>query len=312
MELPLEYTNKMTELLGEEEFARYRQALDAARAFGVRVNTLKITTDEFIAELGECIGIGERIPWTSDGFYYDPFDGRGAEQPGKLPFYHAGLYYLQEPSAMYPAEQLDVKPGDKVLDLCAAPGGKALDVAERILMEGQAGCSGHVEARDLTEYKVSLIEENIERMGLCNVTAVCQDASVYDEKSAGKADIVIADLPCSGLGVLGKKTDLKYKASPEGIVSLVKLQRKILSCAASYVKPGGELLYSTCTVNPKENIENVHWFLKEFPEFYADDIREDLCLELRESVTENGCIQLLPGVHKSDGFFIARLRKKEV
>mgnify|MGYP000514994688 FL=1 len=95
-------------------------------------------------------------------------------------------------------------------------------------MEGQAGCSGHVEARDLTEYKVSLIEENIERMGLCNVTAVCQDASVYDEKSAGKADIVIADLPCSGLGVLGKKTDLKYKASPEGIVSLVKLQRKIL------------------------------------------------------------------------------------
>ena len=119
-------------------------------------------------------------------------------------------------------------------------------------------------------------------------------------------------MPCSGLGVLGKKTDLKYKASPEGIVSLVKLQRKILSCAASYVKPGGELLYSTCTVNPKENIENVHWFLKEFPEFYADDIREDLCLELRESVTENGCIQLLPGVHKSDGFFIARLRKKEV
>ena len=179
-----------------------------------------------------------------------------------------------------------------MIDLCAAPGGKALDVAERILMEGQAGCSGHVEARDLTEYKVSLIEENIERMGLGNVTAVCQDASVYDEKSAGKADIVIADLPCSGLGVLGKKTDLKYKASPEGIVSLVKLQRKILSCAASY--------------------ENVHWFLKEFPEFYADDIREDLCLELRESVTENGCIQLLPGVHKSDGFFIARLRKKEV
>ena len=179
-------------------------------------------------------------------------------------------------------------------------------------MEDQAGCSGHVEARDLTEYKVSLIEENIERMGLGNVTAVCQDASVYDEKSAGKADIVIADLPCSGLGVLGKKTDLKYKASPEGIESLVKLQRKILSCAALYVKPGGELLYSTCTVNPKENIENVHWFLKEFPEFYADDIREDLCLELRESVTENGCIQLLPGVHKSDGFFIARLRKKEV
>ena len=91
---------------------------------------------------------------------------------------------------------------------------------------------------------------------------------MYDEKSAGKADIVIADLPCSGLGVLGKKTDLKYKASPEGIVSLVKLQRKILSCAASYVKPGGELLYSTCTVNPKVKYrKRTLGFLKEFPEF---------------------------------------------
>ena len=111
----------------------------------------------------------------------------------------------------------------------------------------------------------------------------------------GKADIVIADLPCSGLGVLGKKTDLKYKSVAGRNRKSRKASAKILSCAASYVKPGGELLYSTCTVNPKENIETQALVLKEFPEFYADDIREDLCLELRESVTENGCIQLLPG-----------------
>lgn len=254
-----------------------------------------------------------------------------------LAVFREGLFVVQDISSMLVGELAHVQAGAQVIDLCAAPAGKALDIAERILMEERkkdrtetdavkgsgtekdkeekdkeetTGCSGHVEARDLTEYKVSLIEENIERMGLHNVTAVCQDASAYDEKSAEKADIVIADLPCSGLGVLGRKTDLKYKASLEGIESLVQLQRKILSCAASYVKPGGELLYSTCTVNPKENVENVHWFLEEFPEFYADDIREDLCAELRESVTETGCIQFLPGVHKSDGFFIARMRKK--
>lgn len=162
LELPLEYTNKMTELLGKEEFARYRQALDSARAFGIRVNTLKITTDEFIEELGECIGIGERIPWTSDGFYYDPFDGKGAEQPGKLPFYHAGLYYLQEPSAMYPAEQLDVKPGDKVLDLCAAPGGKSTKLAAKL--KG----TGLLVANDVSEERVKALIYNLELAGVRN------------------------------------------------------------------------------------------------------------------------------------------------
>ena len=170
----------------------------------------------------------ENHPYLKDALLISKYDYLES-----LETFREGLFVVQDISSMLVGELAHVQAGAQVIDLCAAPGGKALDVAERILMEGQAGCSGHVEARDLTEYKVSLIEENIERMGLCNVTAVCQDASVYDEKSAGKADIVIADLPCSGLGVLGKKTDLKYKASPEGIVSLVKLQRKILSCAAS-------------------------------------------------------------------------------
>lgn len=122
MELPQEYIEKMTALLGTEEFSQYQASLEAARSFGIRVNSLKLGTEEFVRELGEMIGVQERIPWTTDGFYYDPFGREGTEFPGKLPFYHAGLYYIQEPSAMYPAEQLDVKPGDRVLDLCAAPG----------------------------------------------------------------------------------------------------------------------------------------------------------------------------------------------
>ena len=145
-----------------------------------------------------------------------------------------------------------------------------------------------MEARDLTEYKTDLIRENIVRSGLPNISAVCRDASVPDPAAVGTADIVIADLPCSGLGVLGRKTDLKYKASPEGIKSLVKLQRKILSCVKEYVKPGGVLIYSTCTVNPAENIDNVHWLLEQAPEFSLAGTSQRLCTERTTNLWDTG------------------------
>ena len=172
--------------------------------------------------------------------------------------------------------------------------------------------TGFVEARDLTVYKTELIEENIARTGLKNIKAVCKDATILDEKERGKADIVLADLPCSGLGVLGKKTDLKYKITREGMEELVLLQRNILSTVQNYVRPGGTLLYSTCTIHREENEENIRWFLKNHPDFALENIKEDLCEELKESVSGEGWLQLLPGIHDSDGFFIARLvRKKE-
>lgn len=170
--------------------------------------------------------------------------------------------------------------------------------------------TGRVEARDLTEYKTDLIWQNIDRSGLGNICAVCKDASVFDEYDKETADLVIADLPCSGLGVLGKKPDLKYRVQPEDLEELADLQRKILTCAQAIVKDGGTLMYSTCTVNPGENMGNVHWFLKEYPQFELDDITENLCKELRSDVIEKGCIQFFPGVHDCDGFFIARLKKK--
>lgn len=254
------------------------------------------------------------------------FQISGYDHLSELAAFQEGLFTVQDISSMLVAEIASPKAGAQVIDVCAAPGGKALHVAEKLLLadkkrlhedmdgnaDGNAGgrADGHVEARDLTEAKVELIRENIERTGLTNISAVCRDASVPDPESAGSADLVIADLPCSGLGVIGKKPDLKYKASPDGTDSLVGLQRKILACAQAYVKPGGILVYSTCTVNPAENMDNVHWFLEQYPEFSLDDIHERLCPELRDSVIENGCIQLLPGVHKSDGFFIARLAKR--
>lgn len=229
----------------------------------------------------------------------------GYDYLGGLESFREGMFSVQDISSMLVCEVADPKEGDQVIDVCAAPGGKAIHMAE--MLHG----SGWVEARDLTPYKVGMIQENVERTGLTNIRAVCQDAARYEEESEEKADIVIADLPCSGLGVLGKKTDLKYNVTKEGCNQLAKLQREILSTVHRYVKPGGTLVYSTCTINPEENQENVRWMLETYPQFEQVDIRGRLCEELRTDVTEKGCIQLLPGVHKSDGFFIACFQKKQ-
>ncbi len=165
-------------------------------------------------------------------------------------------------------------------------GGKAIHIAE--LLNG----TGHVEARDLTEYKVALIRDNIERSGLTNIKAVCQDAAVYIDIRKRKCDIVIADLPCSGLGVLGKKPDLRYKMNEKTEADLVEVQRKILSVIKDYVKPGGKLLYSTCTIHREENEGNVEWFLKEYPEF---------------ELVKNK--QMIPGKDAGDGFYIAIIKR---
>lgn len=201
--------------------------------------------------------------------------------------FQKGYFQVQDVSSMEVAEWAEPKEGSYVIDVCAAPGGKAIHLADKL--RG----TGHVEARDLTEYKTELIRENIERSGMNNIKAVCQDATILTEASAGKADIVIADLPCSGLGVLGKKTDLKYKLLPDMITSLIGLQREILSVVNQYVKPGGKLLYSTCTVHRGENEDNTKWFTEAFPEF--------------ELIRQR---QFLPGIDGGDGFYLAEFRRK--
>lgn len=229
----------------------------------------------------------------------------GQDHLEKLKSFREGHFFVQDISSMLVCEAAAPHPGDMVIDVCAAPGGKAIHMAE--MLHG----TGSVEARDLTAYKVGLIQENIDRAGLSNIRAVQMDACVPDTSSIEKADIVIADLPCSGLGVLGKKTDLKYKTTEESLESLVRLQKEILSTVKAYVRPGGTLIYSTCTVNPSENIDNVHWFLEQNPEFSLKDIRENLCEELRKYIQEKGCLQLLPGIHESDGFFLGCMKKDE-
>lgn len=276
------------------------QAFQRETPLTIRCN-LRMVTPKQLKEHLEAEGVTVKVhPYLEYAFHISGFD-----YLGDLESFQKGEFSVQDISSMLVSELAGPKEGDYVIDVCAAPGGKSLHMAEKL------NGSGHVEARDLTEYKVGLIQENIERTGLSNVEAVQQDALIFDETSVGKADIVLADLPCSGLGVLAKKTDLKYKATKEGADSLAKLQREILKNVQAYVKDKGKLVYSTCTINPAENMDNVHWFLNQYPEFELIDIHGSLCEELQKDVKENGCIQLLPGVHQSDGFFLACMKKRK-
>ena len=267
---------------GKEKTRLMAEASLETPPLAVRFNADKITKEDLMALLrAENVQVTE-VEDLPKALYLSGYDRLTA-----LDSFNKGYYQVQDVSSMQVAYLADPKEGAYCIDVCAAPGGKAIHVAE--LLKG----SGHVEARDLTDYKVDLIWENIERSGLKNIEARRQDATILSQDSVEKADLVIADLPCSGLGVLARKVDLKYKMTLEGQRELENLQRQILSRVKAYVKPGGTLIYSTCTVNKKENTLNAHWFERENPEFR---------LELEE--------QRLQGIQEGDGFYIARFRRE--
>ncbi len=216
--------------------------------------------------------------------------------------YEEGFFSVQDVSSMLVVEAADVKEGQTVIDVCAAPGGKTLHAACKV------GANGKVLAFDLTENKVAKIEENRQRMGKENVTVRVGDARICNEELKQLADVAIADVPCSGLGVIGKKQDIKYHVTPQSLEEIVTLQKEILSNVTSYVKPNGILMYSTCTINSEENEQMVEWICENFP-FKRESMESFLPEMLKEEGTD-GMIQLLPGVHKTDGFFFARLRRK--
>ena len=264
----------------------------------IRCNLNQCSVEELVETLQNEGVTVEKHPYLPYALWISGYD-----YLADLMSFQTGMFYVQDISSMLVAHLADPKKSNKVIDVCAAPGGKSIHVAE--LLKG----TGQVEARDLTDYKVNLIRDNIERTQMQNMTAVRWDATVLDENAVGTADIVIADLPCSGLGVMGKKTDLKYKMTLESAKDLAALQKEILTKVQTYVKPEGTLLYSTCTIHARENMENVNWFLNQFPEFELVPIKNLLPEELRGSVEKEGCLQFLPGIHKSDGFFIAKFRK---
>ena len=217
-----------------------------------------------------------------------------------LDVFNSGMITVQDLSSMMVGLAANPKEGDYVIDVCAAPGGKTLHISEMM------NRTGTVEARDLTKYKVNLINDNIKRLGNKNIITKVMDATVMDEKSIEKADIVIADLPCSGLGVINKKSDIKYNVSKEQILELVKLQRKILTVVSKYVKKGGTLIFSTCTVNKYENDENVEWIEKNLP-FKPQPLGDDF-----PEITDRNKnhVQIFTGDYGMDGFFISKFIKQ--
>lgn len=240
------------------------------------------------------------------------------KKPGSiaaLPGYNEGVFTVQDTSSMIPAHiagqyarknYLEVSSKVlKVLDMCAAPGGKALQIA------GELEKNVHVDARDLSKDKTSKIVCNAKRLGINNISVNEADALKLDQTCEDKYDIVIADLPCSGLGVVGKKPDIKYNASKNGMSDLASMQLKMLDNAADYVVRGGILLFSTCTINREENEQNARAFLNRHTNYYSVEITNYLPQNLRKFVSEEGFVKVVPGAIKADGFFVAVFRRCE-
>ena len=257
----------------EQIFASYYEE----RALTLAINRFQTDLDSFGKELDDA-----GIVWEADTRVQGALKLIRFPSIQSLPGYEEGKFFVQDISSQIAVSSAGILPGDTVVDVCGAPGGKSLFGAML------AGTQGRVSVRDLTKYKVNLIQENIRRLGMSGVEAKVFDARDRDEPWIQKADVVIADVPCSGLGVIGKKPDIKYHITSDSVRELVSLQREIVSRAGEYVKPGGHLLYSTCTIRPEENTENRRW------------IESNLHFRLEEERT------FLPGVEDTDGFYYAR------
>lgn len=248
--------------------------------------------------------------WERDGIRvqehpYLPYAVRlqGVSGIRSLAGYREGRFSVQDVSSMLVVEAAGISPGDTVIDVCAAPGGKALHAAAKL------NGTGEVIACDVSRYKTDKIEENLARLGMGNVSVRVRDARERDDSLVGKADILLADVPCSGLGVIGHKQDIKYRVTKESLAEIVALQREIITNVIDYIKPGGILMYSTCTMNPGENEGMAAWIRETFglePVSMEDRLPAVLAGEAKQ-----GMLQLLPGVHETDGFFLAKFRKRE-
>ena len=241
----------------------------------------------------------------------------GAFGISSLPGFDEGVFTVQDAGSMLVAEMAGIKEGQMLLDVCAAPGGKACQCAQKL---ADTGCTikkdkGHITACDISADRAERIDENMERLGIRNIDVRVCDACEFIPEFENIADIVFADVPCSGLGVAGRKPDIKYHVTSDSINALTDLQWKIVSNVCRYVKPGGHLIYSTCTISPDENVnmaEKIEKELKMEPvsliEMLPGALLENLDDDSKKAA-ENGTLQLLPGIHKTDGFFIAKFRR---
>lgn len=297
--MPLWLVEHFTDAYGPEACEKILQAFLKRKAVCVRLDE-GLTDGEREALLHAWERQGAAVsghPWLPYAFYL-----QGAAGVRHLAGYEEGRFAVQDASSMLVVEAAGIRPEDTVVDVCAAPGGKALHAA------GKLGGTGQVIACDVSRYKTDKIEENRARMGIQNVDIRVRDARVRDQSLVGQADVLLADVPCSGLGVIGHKQDIKYRVTKESLTQIVSLQKEIITNVIEYIKQGGILMYSTCTMNPSENEKMAEWICDTFA-FEPVDMTQELPEALKEQA-ERGMVQLLPGVHETDGFFFAKLRKK--
>lgn len=295
MKLPQAFEEKMRRLLGEA-FDEYRNCFDKPRYYGLRVNTGKISVEEFRRI---CPFPIRPIPWISNGFYYDA----EREAPSKHPYYFAGLYYLQEPSAMTPASRLPIHPGDRVLDLCAAPGGKATELGARL--EGK----GLLAANDLSSSRAKGLLKNLELFGIGNVLVLSEEPGSLVPRFREYFDKILIDAPCSGEGMFRKDRKMVKAWEEHGPEYFCKIQKGIIQQAAQMLRPGGLMLYSTCTFDQRENEEVVACLLEHFPDF------EILPMEPYQGFSPGiggdfrDTVRIFPHKMQGEGHYLALLRK---
>lgn len=302
MNLPKKFEEKMKDLL-HEQYADYLACFDEPYHYGLRVNTNKITVEDFLKIAPWPLAA---IPWINNGFYYD---GENI-QPAKHAYYFAGLYYLQEPSAMTPANRLLVEPGERVLDVCAAPGGKATELGAKL------GGEGVLIANDISSSRAKGLLKNLELFGIGNMLVLSEDPGKLMNYFHEYFDKILIDAPCSGEGMFRKDKKMVKAWQEHGPEFFTDIQRGILAQAAQMLRPGGKLLYSTCTFDPLENEQAISELLKLFPEFeICEIVPYDGFAEGMPSVSAcrnpelSKTVRMFPHRIKGEGHYLALLRK---
>lgn len=308
--LPQIFVDRMKEMLGEE-YEAFLASYDLPKYQALRINPLKAEKVNFLTHAPFSL---EAVPWAEYGFYYTTED-----TPGKHPYHEAGVYYIQEPSAMAPAAYLDAQPGECILDLCAAPGGKSTQIAAAMQGKGMLICN------EIHPARAKILSENIERMGIKNAVVTNESPQHLAEIFEDYFDRIMVDAPCSGEGMFRKNEDACEEWSLENVELCGKRQDEILDCAASMLKPGGRIVYSTCTFAPTENEGSIGRFLERHDEFEVVDVpfsdgmshgvpawyqvsMEERAEEISSALKKT--IRLWPHKLKGEGHYLAVLQKK--
>ena len=304
--VPKEVTEHFIKEYGNVQAEEILEAFEKKQPIVARVNGTRLTREELVKKLTE-----EDVKVSTDTVFPESLKILELDSLNFLESFENGDFVIQDESSQFIGKIAELPQNAKVLDICAAPGGKTLLMAEKLEAERITAC-------DISEKKTGLIEENINRMGIKKVITMVNDATVFNKKFEEDFDLVICDLPCSGLGVIGRKRDIKYNITGNKIKELAKLQREILENAGKYVKKGGYLIFSTCTMSKLENEENFK-FISEFSGFspvdFSDKIKDSVVRYKAGSrllsEAEKGYIRLIPGELGTDGFFISEFMREE-